>query len=304
MKIAIAGAGAMGSLYGGRLAQGGEQVWLLDSWEEHVRAVNEDGLMVVAPEGTVVLRLPATTRAEDVGVVDLVIIMVKANATRQAANIAAGLVGPATMVLTLQNGLGNAEKLAEVLGAQRVIVGTTAMGAMMLGPGRVRDGGKGATHIGKLDGHASREVYEIAATFSRSGLYTTVASNLPQLLWGKLALNAALNPVSAITGLTNGQLAECDDSVAVMKKVLTEVEAVAKAQGIQLPYDNPLEHLLGLMRSTCDNRTSMLQDILRKRPTEIAALNGEVIKLGQRFGIPTSTNETLIELVKTVEKNY
>lgn len=304
MKIAVIGAGAMGSLYGGRLAQGGEQVWLLDTWEEHIRAIKEDGLMIVAPEGTVVLRLPATTQPEEIGVVDLVIILVKANVTRQAANTAAALVGPGTLVLTLQNGLGNAEKLAEVLGPERVIVGTTSMGSMLLGPGRVRDGGKGPTHIGKLDGHVSRDVYEIAATFSRSGLYTTVASNLPQLLWGKLALNAALSPISALTGLTNGQLAECDDSVALMKNVLGEVEAVAKAQGIQLPYDNPLTHLLGLMRSTRDNRTSMLEDIRRKRPTEIAALSGEVIKLGQQLGIPTPTNEILIELVKTIEKNY
>lgn len=304
MKIAVIGAGAMGSLYGGRLAQGGEQVWLIDTWEEHIRAITDNGLMIGDPDGTTVVRLPAATRPDDIGVVDLVVILVKANATRQAANAAAGLVGPDTMVLTLQNGLGNAEKLAEVLGPARVIVGTTAMGATLLGPGRVRDGGKGPTHIGKLDGSPGRQVYEIAATFSRSGLYTTVASNLPQLLWGKLALNAALNPVSALTGLTNGQLADCDDSVALLKKVLAEVEAVAAAQGIRLPYDNPLEHLLGLMRATRDNRTSMLQDVQRRRPTEIAALSGEVIKLGQRFGIPTPSNELLIELVKTIEKNY
>ena len=304
MKIAIIGAGAMGCLYGARLAQAGEEVWLLDTWQENVATIREKGLTVISASGVETIPVNAVTTVDEIGEVDLILIFVKSHATHEAALAAAALLGPETMVLTLQNGMGNAEETAAVVGADRVVVGTTAMGATIVGPGRIMDGGKGATHIGKFSGTANRRLYEIAAVFSRSGLYTAVDANVDALRWGRLTTNAGINAIAAITGLTNGQIIEFPETKELMNRAVAEAEAVAKARGIALPHANMQAQVVANAQATKNSKSSMLQDVLKKRRTEIEAINGAIVREGMQTGVATPVNDMLTLLVKAIERTY
>ena len=304
MKIAIIGAGAMGSLYGARLSQGGEDVWLLDTWPENVAVLRERGLTIAGEGGSETVSVKAATKAEEVGEADLILVFVKSHATRDAALAALSMLKTDTMVLTLQNGLGNAEQIAAVVGADRVVVGTTAMGAIMYGPGHIVDGGKGVTHIGKFTGSATRRLYEIAAVFSRSGVYTIVDANVEALRWAKLTINAGLNAISAVTGLTNGQLAAYPETQELMIRAVAEAECVAKARGVTLPPGDRQAEVLAIARATKDNKSSMLQDVLKRRRTEIEAINGAIVSEGMRLGVPTPINDALTLMVKALERSY
>ncbi|HWQ61050.1 MAG TPA: 2-dehydropantoate 2-reductase, partial [Negativicutes bacterium] len=244
MKIAIIGAGAMGSLFGGRLALAGEEVWLLDVWEEHVRTIRDKGLTIATAAKDLVARPKATTKPEDIGQADLVIIFVKSSATRAAAETAAGLLGAETAVLTLQNGYGNAETIADVVGAERVIAGTTAQGATLLGPGRIMHGGSGDTHIGDLGGRKTDRLAKVAACLTRAGIQTVADDNVATLIWGKLVVNVGINALTAITGLKNGELADHEETRQVLAMAVEEAVRVADAAGIKLPYDNAVEKVL------------------------------------------------------------
>ena len=302
MKIAIIGAGAMGSLFGGRLALAGEDVWLLDVWEEHVRTIRDKGLMIATVANDLVAQPRATTKPEDIGLADLVIIFVKSSATRAAAQTAAGLLGPQTAVLTLQNGYGNAETIAEVVGAERVIAGTTAQGATLLGPGRIMHGGSGDTHIGELGGGKTDRLEEVAACLTRAGIQTIADDNVAALIWGKLVVNVGINALTAITGLKNGELADHEETRQVLAMAVEEAVRVADAAGIRLPYDNAVEKVLAVAVATAQNRSSMLQDLSGGRLTEIDAINGALVREGERVGVATPVNSVLTLLIKALEK--
>ncbi len=302
MKIAIIGAGAMGSLFGGRLALAGEEVWLLDVWEEHVRTINDKGLVIATAGKDFVARPKATTRPEDIGTADLVVIFVKSTATRAAAGTAATLLGPEAAVLTLQNGYGNAETIAAVVGPDRVIAGTTAQGATLLGPGRIMHGGSGETHIGELGGRKTDRSQQVAACLTRAGIPTLVDDNVAALIWGKLIVNVGINALTGITGLKNGELADHDEAKQVLAMAVEEAVKVAAAAGIRLPYDNAVEKVLAVAVATAQNRSSMLQDLSAGRLTEIDAINGALVREGERRGVATPVNQVLTLLIKALEK--
>jgi len=302
MKIAFIGAGAMGSLFGGRLALAGEEVWLLDIWEEHIRAVKENGVVIATRDGEIVARPRATTTPAEIGSADLIIIFVKANDTAAAAQSALKLLGPDTAVLTLQNGYGNAEELARVLGAERVIAGTTAQGSTQLGPGRVMHGGNGETLISELTGPISPRLRQIAAIFSAAGIATYPADNVASLIWGKLLVNVGINALTGITGLKNGQLVDYAETRELVTLAVEEALAVAAATGVELPYPAPVDKVLAVATATAQNSSSMLQDLQNSRITEIDAINGAIIREGERLGVATPVNRTLTLLVKTLEQ--
>jgi 2-dehydropantoate 2-reductase len=302
MKIAIIGAGAMGSLFGGRLALAGEEVWLLDLWETHIRAIKDNGLVIVATDQEVVARPRATTNPAEIVGADLIIIFVKATATRTAAQTARKLLGPDTAVLTLQNGYGNAEELARLLGAERIIAGTTAQGATLLAPGRIMHGGDGGTHIGELSGTITPRLRQIAAIFSSAGIATLPADNVASLIWGKLVINVGINALTGITGFKNGQLADCAETRELVALAVEEAIAVAAAAGVELPYAAPVEKVLAVATATAQNSSSMLQDLQSGRLTEIDAINGAMIRQGERLGVATPVNQTLTLLVKALEQ--
>jgi 2-dehydropantoate 2-reductase len=303
MKIAVMGAGAMGSLFGAYLAKAGESVVVVDIWLEHIEAIQTQGLILEEAGGERSVPLTATTEIDICELVDLVILFVKSAATRLAATSAAAILKSDGRVLTLQNGLGNAEAIAEVVGVQRVLVGTTAQGATLLGPGRVRHAGQGDTHIGRLSGELDAFCQEVAAILSNAGLPTFVESDVRSLVWGKLIINTGINALTALLRLRNGQLAELTETRQLLALAVEEALLVAKAAGIHLPYDNPVEKVLSVAIATTDNQSSMLQDILRGVTTEIAVINGAIVREGERLGVATPVNRTLTLLVAALEKN-
>lgn len=302
MKIAIIGSGAMGSLFGGMLALTGHEVWLYDIWKDHMDKVAKDGLIIVSTAGETTVRLRATTDSRKIRGAELAIVFVKAIATREAAEIASTLMGPESVVLTLQNGYGNAEQLAEIVGPDRVIAGVTSHGATMLGPGRIKHAGSGETHIGELKCGINERIRRIAALMTDAGIATTVEHDVSSLIWGKLLVNVGINAITAITGLKNGQLNDYEETRELMRLAVEEAEQVARAGGVTLPYTDSFAKVAVVAQATAENRSSMLQDMSNHRLTEIDVINGAVVKEGKRLGVATPVNRVLTLMVHALEK--
>jgi 2-dehydropantoate 2-reductase len=302
-RIAVVGVGAMGSLFGGKLSTVAD-VTLLDPWAEHVAAMQQGGLRIVELDGReVTIPVTATTDPAAVPEVDLAIIFVKAHATRQASQWARGFLAPDGLALTLQNGVGNAETMAEVLGADRVVAGVTSHGATLLGPGTVRHAGKGPTHIATRSEVAER-LSAIATVFEQAGFEVHLSDNLDSLVWGKLVINVGINALTGILRVPNGQLVEIPAASELMAQVVAEAVAVCRAKGIILPYDDPLDRVQAVARATATNRASMLQDVLRGVPTEIGVINEAIVREGKRLGVATPVNEFVVTIIRAIEGSY
>jgi len=303
MKIAVVGVGAMGSLFGGKLSLVAN-VWLVDPWEEHVRAMREHGLRIIGPEGEEVIQVEATTDPEDVPKdIELAIVFVKSHQTRMAAEMASCFLKKNGLALTLQNGLGNLEVIADVLGEGRAFQGVTSHGATLLGPGRVRHAGRGPTYLSTRPEIADR-VEGIAKIFRRAGFEVHISLDLEALIWGKLVINVGINALTAILRVPNGQLVEIAPARELMGQAVAEATRIAEAKGIRLPYDDPKARVEEVCRATATNRSSMLQDVLRGVKTEIDVINGAIVKEGEQLGIPTPLNRNLVAMVKAIESSY
>ncbi|MEJ2558326.1 MAG: 2-dehydropantoate 2-reductase [Anaerolineae bacterium] len=304
MKIAVIGAGAMGSLFGGKLSPYAD-VWLVDPWASHVQTLQRDGLRLTELDGTEsIIPVQATTDSAAVGGgVDLVIIFVKSHQTAEAAQWARPLLKPDGLALTLQNGLGNLQTISNMLGEARAVQGVTSHGATLLGPGGVRHAGQGPTHIAIQPSIAER-LNAVAALFRQAGFEIHLSNNLDGLLWGKLVINVGINPLTAILRVPNGVLAELEPASALMAATVDEAVRVAHAKGIALPYDDPQGQVKAVAVATGSNCSSMLSDVLRGVPTEIDVINGTIVREGTRLGIPTPVNQTLVWLIKAIEASY
>ncbi|NIO05675.1 MAG: 2-dehydropantoate 2-reductase [Proteobacteria bacterium] len=304
MKIVMLGAGAMGSLFGAMLSQSEEgEVWLLDIWREHINQINSHGLIVESEGKELVYQLRATTDPDEVGVADLIIVFVKAYITKAAVEYGLSMVGEETVFLSLQNGLGNIESIKSAVRGAQVIGGVTSQGSTVLGPGRIRHGGKGPTAVGGVKGKVTPEVERISSLFNRAGIPTGVSDNIECLIWEKLLINVGINAVTAITGLKNGELLEYDETKRLMTMAVQEAERVALKKGVPV-RGNPAETVLQVCKTTAQNRSSMGQDIDNRRRTEIDFINGGIVKEGEALGIPTPVNATLTYLIKTIEARF
>ncbi len=303
MKIAILGAGAMGSLYGAMLKEAKEDVWLLNRWEEHIRAIREKGLTISSRSGDRTVFVNATTAAQEIGKVDLVIVFVKSYSTREGMRGALSLLGEETMVLTLQNGLGNAEQLTEIVGEKRVLAGITGFGSTVLAPGHIRHAGEGDTMIGELSGIRTPRTEELRRVFDSAGLHPVIAENLPGIIWGKLLVNVGVNPIAALARVKNGRILEIPELADLMEKAVGEAFEVSRRKGITLfPAGDPLEHVREVIRRTKDNISSMRQDVEKGNQTEIDVISGAIVREGKALDIPTPVNSLLTQLIKGLEK--
>lgn len=299
MKIAVLGAGAMGSLYGAMLSRTPEnEVVLLDIWKEHINAINSNGLLVEYDENvTAFNRLKACSDSSRVGRCDLVIIFVKSTMTKEAIKENLALFGPGTVAITLQNGLGNVEAIKEMIGEGNIIPGTTAHGATMLSPGKIRHAGKGKTIIGELSGGETNRIAAIKEMFDSAGLKTEISNNVIGLIWDKLLVNAGINALTGLTGLHNGELLIYPELIRIMEAVVTEAALIAKKKGINLLHRDPVVHTKDVCRATSANRSSMLQDIISGKETEIKMINGAIVKMAHSIGMSAPVNETLTNLI-------
>jgi 2-dehydropantoate 2-reductase len=305
VKIAVVGAGAMGSVFGARLAAAGEDVTLIDVWREGIEAVNAGGLRVDDRSGSSeTIPVRATTEPETVGVVDLVLVFVKCYHTEAAVRAAAPLIGSATTVLSLQNGWGNAPRIAAVVGEERILVGVTYHSATMAGAGHVQHTGYGMTFIGELNGGITDRVRQIARAFEGAGLEVTPTAHVLKEIWSKLALNVCTLPASALLRFTADQMVRHDGTLSLMQALLGEAVAVANAKGISLDFEERWQTITGLLARAVGGKGSMLQDVEKQRRTEIDVINGAIVAAGREQQIPTPHNETMVWLIRSLEETF
>ena len=306
MRIAIlGGGGAMGGLFGGYLARAGNDVTLLDVSDAAIGAINADGLKIEEKDGSVaVIRVPATRDAASIGVVDLIVNFVKCYHTNAAIRAAMPMLGPDTGILSLQNGWGNADRIAASAGAERVIVGLTYHSGALTAPGQVKHPGSGMTYLGELSGLESARIRAVAATFAQAGIENIVTPRILDEVWKKLALNACTLPTSAMLGFFAHELVAFDGTKRMMAAILHEVVAVAKACGIALDYDERWAAITGLLEKAVGGRSSMLQDVQAARQTEIDVINGAIVAAGSRVGIATPVNQAMVWMVAAAQARY
>ncbi len=307
MKIAIVGPGAMGCLFGGFLAESGEEVWLLDRRKQRAEQITSSGLKIEGISGEHKVKVNVTVDPSRIGICDLVIYTVKSYDTLEAAKNTSPLAGEDTTLLTLQNGVGNVEALGEVFGRERIIGGVTSEGATVLGPGHIRHAGKGDTMIGPVsqpETGLQGRLKNIVETFTKAGFSAKVSDNVRDLIWSKLIINVGINALTGITRLNNGRLVEFETTRQILKEAVLEAVAVTQAKGIKLTYPDPIEKVESVCVATGANVSSMLQDVLKRRKTEIDYINGAIVKEGKDLNIPTPVNTTLTNLIKTIESSY
>ena len=294
--ILIVGTGALANLFAARIALAGASVSMLGTWPEGIAAIQARGIRLADSEGGE-RSIPVSATddpAECVGT-RLALVLVKAWQTERAARQLAECLHPQGIALSLQNGLGNREILADVLGESRVELGSTTTGATLLGPGHVRPGGEGIISLG-----ANPAVDPLITLFEQANFSTKIVPDVDALIWGKLAVNAAINPLTALLGITNGELLQRPEARQLMSAVAHEVAAVAAACGVTLPFADPVVAAENVARRTAQNRSSMLQDIQRGASTEIDAICGAVARAALELGVPAPVNRTLWQLVKSL----
>ena len=289
MQLSILGTGAMACLFGARLAAVAD-VTLVGTWAEGLAALEEHGILVEGSSGdSSTIPVRAARLGADIPPASLVLVLVKAWQTESVAGHLDSLLTPTGIALTLQNGIGNLEKLGP-----RAHLGVTTQGATLLGPGRVRPGGAGPTHVAGPEW--------VVELLQRAGFeaHQTGAAQVDGLVWGKLAVNCGINALTALLRVPNGELLARPDAAQLMERAAAECAAVAGAKNIQLPFTDPAARVREVAQKTAVNRSSMFQDILRGAPTEIEAINGAVAREGESLGVPAPVNETLWRLVKAL----
>ena len=306
MKICMLGTGSLGSTIGGTLAQGGSEVYFVDQWKDHIDAINENGLKMTDEKEDWYVKVDARTSAEGIGPVDLVIVLVKSFATKEAVSQLkeTNVIGENTLVMSLQNGLGNEETIAEVVGEANVISGKTYVGGRLLSPGYVSAGVKGKyTYIGELTGEITERIQKVCNEFNKAGLLCEVSNNIKGLIWDKLLINVAAGALCGITRLPYGPLYEEEYIKETAVAAIKEGIDVAKAAGVKLKSEDPEYPWYAASEGLpATFKTSILQSLELKRPTEIDFINGSVVEWGKKFNIPTPVNQTLVTCVKGIEK--
>ena len=298
-SILIVGTGALACLFGSRLAASGVKVTMLGSWREGLAALRNYGVTLVEEDGS--QHSYPVRVADDVTPCSgsrFALVLVKSWQTERAARQLAKCLHPEGLALTLQNGLGNADQLAAILGETRVAQGITTTGATLLSSGRVRPGGKGTISL-----EQSPHLEPVIELFTSAGFSVETAPNVETLIWSKLVVNAAINPLTAALKIANGALLDLPSARLLSADLAREVAAVAAAIGIDLSHLDPVEISEKVAANTASNHSSMYQDILRGAPTEIDAICGEVVRLGNEHNIPTPVNYTMWRLVHATVEN-
>jgi 2-dehydropantoate 2-reductase len=294
-SILIVGTGAMACLFAARLAPVVE-VMMLGTWEDGLRALQERGVRIIEGDGVEHSFSVRATHdpAECLGSRHA-LVLVKSWQTSRAANHLVTSLSEDGIALTLQNGMGNLEILQEKLGSARAALGVTTTGATLVSPGLVRAGGTGPTYI-----VPNERLEPMIHWLCQAGITIQESKNLESLIWGKLIINAGINPLTAILRVANGALLERSDTVWLMNAAAREAAAVAHAKGVRLPFDEPESETAKVAHRTASNYSSMVQDVMRAAPTEIDAICGAIVEEGAKLGVPTPINETYVHLIRAI----
>lgn len=303
MKIAIVGTGAMGSVYAGLLASAGHEVWAIDTWREHIDAIRAAGLRVEGASGDRTVRLHATTDAREAGPCDLVIIATKAMHVAQAAESAKSLLGPDSVVLSIQNGLGGPDTAAAVLGRERVVVGVVGgFGASIRGPGHVHHNGWELVRLGEFAGPVTPRLERVAEVWRSGGFRVKCFDDIDQLIWEKLICNVCYSGTCTVTERTILEVIEDADTWDIAAGCAKEAFAVAKARGVRLDFHDPVGYVHAFGMKIPHARPSMLLDHIAGRASEIDAINGAIPPAARAVGLSAPYNEVISGLVRAKER--
>jgi 2-dehydropantoate 2-reductase len=294
MQVAVIGAGAVGCYYGGLLLKAGHDVTFIGR-QPHVDAINANGLLLDTKTFKGHLPAKAATDTANLAAPDLVLVCVKSADTEAAGRSLAGRLRPLTSVLSLQNGVDNARRLAVVTG-HAVIPVVVYVGSEMAGPGHVRHHGGGDLAIG-----ASPVSEALAQTLQAAGIGVTIAADIEITLWSKLIINCAFNALSAVANISYGPMLEVEGTRDVVASAVQEAIAVARASGVAIP-DDIIAHIMKIPANMPNQMSSTAQDLVRGKPSEIDFLNGYVVRKGAELGIPTPTNQALQVMVKLAQR--
>ena len=298
-SILIVGSGAMANLFAARLVAGGVKVTILGSWVESLQAFREQGVRVLRKDNKVdtfpvkVVDDPRTCEGTQYA-----LVLVKSWQTERAAKQLAGCLQSEGLALTLQNGLNNRQTLSDVLGIQRVALGVTTSGATLVEPGLVRPVGDEVISLG-----VHSRLKPLADMLRAAGFMVDTVSDTSALLWGKLVINASINPLTALLRVPNGELLNRFTSRNLLGITARETASVAVARGIRLPYPDPVVAVETIARRTAENYSSMLRDVMRGAPTEVDSINGAIVNAGEMTKVPTPVNRTLWQLVKALSNS-
>jgi 2-dehydropantoate 2-reductase len=295
-SILLVGTGALATLFAARLGEAGHSVSMLGTWKQGLQALRENGARIVDADGNErAYPVHATNDPNEVSGAKFAIVLVKSWQTERAAHQLKLSLADDGHALTLQNGLGNRETLTRDLGAGRVSLGVTTTGATLLAPGLVRTGGEGTISI-----EQNQVLAPLEAALRSSNFNLQIVDDAQSLIWGKLVINAAINPLTALLRIPNGELLARPITRKMMASLARETAEVAAAEHVSLPFSNPVSAVEDVARKTAKNHSSMFQDVRRGAPTEIDAICGAVTKRAELHGIDTPFNRTCWQLVRAL----
>jgi len=298
VKIGIMGTGGIGGYFGGLLARGGFDIHFV-ARGKHRQAILEDGLQIVSSQGSFQVMIHVTSEPHEIGPVDLLLFCVKSYDTESVARFAAPMIEQNTVVLTLQNGIDNVEKLAREYGEERIMAGTAFVEASIAAPGVIAHSGRaGRIVFGELSGKRTARAEAILDVLTRAGIEAELSDDVHQVLWSKFLFICGVHGVSTLSRASLGLVLSCPETRDLMIGVMQEIEILAKAQGVNLPHRVVPEAMQLAESYNKSFKCSMLRDLEWRRPMEIEALNGMVVKLGRQHGIDTPLNQALYACLK------
>jgi 2-dehydropantoate 2-reductase len=306
MRIVVVGPGALGLLFATILGRAGHDAWLLDYQPERAAFLAARGIWLEEKNQATRVVIKATAEPEVIGTADLILLCVKSGSMAEGLDRALPLLASGSLLIAFQNGISHPEICRRQLGSYHWAVGTTSLGAALEAADRVRHGGEGMTMVGFLDLPAkegSRLGAEAVEVFNQAGITAQMVEDIQEQLWRKLLINVGINALTALNDCANGRLLELPNLRGLMIQAVEEAAAVARAKGID-PGRDPVTEVLGVCLATRDNTSSMLQDIRRRKPTEIGAINGALVAEARRLGIPVPVNEALVRAVRRKEQDY
>lgn len=298
MKIGVVGTGGVGGYFGGLLARAGIDTHFV-ARGKHLQAIQEEGLQVVSSQGSFRVMIHATSEPHEIGPVDLLLFCVKSFDTATAARFAAPMVEDDTIILTLQNGIDNAQKISQYYGEERTLEGTCYVEASIASPGVIAHVGKpGRIVFGERSKQPGEKAKQILDTFLKAQIDAELSGDIEEVLWAKFLFICAIHGVTTLSRAPLGLILSCQETRELVVSVMREVEILARAKGVNLP-DQVLAESVALAESYNKRfKCSMLRDLEWRRPMEIEALNGMVVKMGKEVGVETPLNQTIYACLK------